>query len=308
MFISQLKARLVAYDPYGIHRTNGLKALFILVLMLVFELFSSMVHPYFYYFFVPINCLNAEIIGNTIKQKYLFFIYSILGSIMSIFLFGVFSVYKTYFVFFVFFYSAALYYFFIYRLKNMLAVVPVILGVASYSLIYLRADSNFYIALNHALETIVGACVIVAGLYIFPKKYYLAIWRRAFYEVMVHLEVLCAKLSRREEVKIGIISGVVMMQRYSKMLPRKGKSYSLLKITLLAFELGMSMSYFISFEKQLRIEYLRVLHSYLEKLCQALKKREPVALTSQERPVFNTSHELRILYQLILSWNYVCEK
>ena len=308
MSISQLKSKICEYDKYCVHRINGLKALFVLEVLLVFELFSSIAHPYFYYFFVSINCLNAEIIGNTIKEKYLFLFFSVLGSIISIFFFGVFSVYKTFFVFFVFFYSAALYYICIYYLKKMLAIVPVILGLASYSLIYVGQDSNFYIALNHALETVVATAVMAAALYLFPNTYYLVIWRRAFCEVIAHLEMICAKICKGELTTIGIIPGIVMMQRYSKMLPREKKSYSLLKITLLTFELGISMSYYISFEKQLRVEYVRVLHSYLVRLCEACKNQEPVVLTKQEVVVFNVTHELWLIYQLILSWNYLCAK
>ncbi len=308
MFISRLKDKLQDYDKYGEHRTNGLKALYVFELMLVFELFSSIPQPYFYYFFVPLTCLNAEIVGSTIQEKYLFLLVSLLGSAVTIFLFGVFSVYKTFFVFFVFFYSATFYYLFILKYRRMLTVVPLILGLGSYSLIDVDADANFYIALNNALQTIVAIGVIFAGLYLFPNTYYLAIWRRAFCDVMMSLETLCINICHEDVKNIGICPGIVVMKRYSKMLPRKTKSYSTLKITLLTFELVMSMSYLISFQKQYRLEYVKVLHQYLERLRVACKTQEPVILKPQECSLLTGTRELWVLYKLILSWNYLCTK
>lgn len=264
-------------------------------------------NPYFYFFYVPLTCFAAEIAGNTLQEKYFFLFLTILGSALSIFLFGVFSIYKVFFIFFVFFYSLALYFIVLHTLKKVLVIVPIMLSLASYSLIYgPMADSNFYIAINHALQTLAAMVVMFAGLVIFPKTYYFAIWRRAFYEVVNNLEILSAKLCRGEVKSIAIFSGIITMERYSKMLPRNIKCFSILKITLLTFELILTMSYLLSFQKQLRIEYVRVLHQYLARLNEACKKQQAIVLTKQERTAFKETHELRILYQLILSWNYLC--
>lgn len=308
MFISQLKDKINAYDRYGEHRTNGLKSVYLLELMFIFNFFSSIHDPYFYYFFVPMTCFAAEIVGNTVKEKYLFLICSVAGSAISIFFFGVFSIYKIFFVMFVFGLSALLYYIVIKKLRNMLPVVPLILGLAGYSLIYGNMNDNFYVALNHALETLAALIVMVAGLLIFPKTYYLAIWRKAFCEVVFNLEMLTAKICEGEVKHVAIFSGIVVMERYSKMLPKEKKSYTILKITLLTFELVVSMSYLVTFEKQLRVGYMRVLHQYLIRLCEACKKREPIVITQQELAVFNETHELWVMYKLILSWNYLCKQ
>ncbi|MCC5015842.1 MULTISPECIES: FUSC family protein [Legionella] len=307
MFISRLKDKIAAYDKYKEHRTNGLKALFVLELMILFNLFSSMHNPYFYFFYVPITCLTAETAGTTLKEKYVFLLWTLLGSALSIFLFGVFSVYNVFFIFFVFFYTLALYFIVLHTLKRMLVIVPLMLSLASYSLIYgLDADSNFYIAVNNALQTIAATVVIFAGLSIFPKSYYFEIWFSAFREVITNLETLSGKLCKGEVETIAIFPGIITMERYAKMLPKKIKCFSVLKITLLAFELILTMSYLLSFQKQLRIEYVAVLHTYLARLAEASKNRQPVILTQQELPAFNETHELRLLYQLILSWNYLC--
>jgi hypothetical protein len=188
----------------------------------------------------------------------------------------------------------------------MLPLVPLILSLAVYSLIYVNSDSNFYIALNHVLQMIVAMLVIFLGLYVFPKTYYLSIWRRALCEVVVNLEVLSKKICEGEVKTIPIFSGIIVMERYSKMLSRKMKCYSILKITLLAFELIMSISYLASFQKKIKTQYIKIFHHYLIILRNACFKRETIVLKPQELVLFNETHELRILYQLILSWNYVC--
>lgn len=306
MFISQLKNKVVAYDKYGEHRTNGFKAIFVLELLCLFNFLYTVNNPYFYFFYVPLTAFTAEIVGNTLEEKYLFLFVTTIGSILSIFLFGVFSGYKIFFAFFVFFYTAALYYFVIHKLKKMLLLVPVILSLAIYSLIYVNQNSNFYIAINHAIQTFVAMLVIFFGLYVFPKTHYLAIWRRAFCEVVTNLASLSEKIGNGEVKTVPIFSGILVMERYSKMLSRKMKYYSVLKITLLAFELIMSMSYLVSFQKKIKVQYIRLFHHYLVLLREACFKREVILINKNELALFNETHELRILYQLILSWNYIC--
>ena len=306
MFMSQLKDKLLAYDKYGIHRTNGMKVLFVVAIMLSVELLTNLSNPYFYYFFVPIICLNAEIMGRNLKDKYLFFIYSLLVSTFSIFLFGLFSIYKTFFVVFVFFYCLLIYYLFISKQKNMLSVVPLILGLASYSLIYVDRDVNFYIALNHVLVTLFSGAVVLAGLYVFPKTYNLAIWRRAFLDVATNLEGLCDNICKEESRHVGVITGMVVMESYSKMLPRSVKGYSISKITLHTYELVMVMSYFMAIRKQQEIKWVGILQAYLALLVLAIKNKEKILLTDEARQVLAKTHELQVVNRLISSWNYLC--
>ena len=306
MFISQLKDKLLAYDKYAIHRVNGLKALFVLQLLFLFNFIYTVNNPYFYYFYVPLTAFTAEVVGTTLEEKFLFLFITITGCALSIFLFGVFSVYKTFFTLFVFFYTALLYYLVIHKLKKMLPLVPLILSLAVYSLIYVNADSNFYIALNNTLHTLVAMLLMLVGLYMFPKTYYLSIWRRAFCDVVTNLEIQTEQICREEISNVPIFGGIIIMERHCKMLSRKMKYYSILKITLLAFELIMSISYLVSFQKKIKIQYIRLFHHYLVIVRDAAKRKEPVFITEKELPLFNETHELKILHQLILSWNYVC--
>jgi len=306
MYISQLKNKIDAYDKFGEHRTNGLKALFVLEILFIFNFIYTVPNPYFYYFYVPLTAFAAEIAGGTLKEKYLFLTFTLIGSTIAIFFFGVFSVYKLFFLFFVFGGALTIYYTAINKIRSMFVAAPLILSLAAYSLIYKNADSNLYVALNNALLTIVATLLILAGLYIFPKTYYLAIWRRAFCDVLLNLEKITAQIATGEAKTIPIFSGIIVMERYSGMLSSKMKCYSILKITLLTFELIMAMSYLISFQSHHRIHYVITLNKYCSALYLACKNRQPLAISAQELAVLNETYELRILQRLILSWNYLC--
>ena len=101
MFISQLKDKLHAYDLYGEHRTNGLKILFVLQFLFLFNFIYTVSNPYFYFFYVPLTAFTAEILGRSLEEKYLFLFATITGCAVSIFFFGLFSIYKLFFIFFV---------------------------------------------------------------------------------------------------------------------------------------------------------------------------------------------------------------
>jgi len=188
----------------------------------------------------------------------------------------------------------------------MLLIIPLILSLAVYSLIYTNQDNNFYVALNHVLQIIVAMLVIFAGLSIFPKKYYLAIWHRALCQVLINMEILTEKICKGEVKTVPIFPSIIIMERYSKMLSRKMKYYSILKITLLAFEIIMSLSYLVAFKKNVKIQYIKLFHHYLLLIRDACIKKEAIVIKTRELAFFNETHELKVLYQLILSWNYLC--
>lgn len=306
MFISQLRNKLHTYDPYGEHFTNGLKAVFVLELLFLFNYVYKVPNPYFYYFYVPLTAFAAEIAGNTLEDKYLLYFFTVMGSVLAVFLFGIFSIYPLFFVFFVFGYSLLIYFTAIYKLKSMLVPAPLILSLAVYSLIYDKSNSNFYLALNHSLVTLVAMLVVMAGLILFPKHYYLAIWRKAFISVLQNLITTADKIYQGEIEQMAIIPGTVIMKRYSQMLSPRMKCYSILKITLLTFELVVAMSYLVAFYRQLRWQYIAAFHHYLEKLLPQVKTRQALILSAQDLKIMHETYELRTLAQLIKSWNHLC--
>lgn len=308
MSISQLVHKLKEYDAFGEHRINGFKALYLIELLFLFNFLSTLTNPYFYYFYVPLTAFAAEIAGNTLRDKYLFLFYTLLGSTLTIFLFGLFSEYKIFFIFFVFSFALFIYFIALYQIRSMFVAAPLILSLAVYSLIYKNADSNLYIALNNAVKTLVAMLIMFIGLYTFPKKYYLFIWRRALQHALDNIALLVKKIYEEELKSLPIISGIIMMERYSKMLSRRMHYFSVLKITLLTFELVMSLSYMLSFKKSLQTHYMTALHQYLLQISNACKARRPLFLSAHDVGVLHESHELKVLYRLILSWNFLCSK
>jgi hypothetical protein len=306
MFISRLIAKIATYDRFGEHHINGFKALYITELLFIFNFFYSVPHPYFFYFYVPLTAFAAEIAGTTLRDKYLALVFTLVGSTVAIFLFGLFSVYKSFFVLFTFCFSFAIYLVALHRIKSMFVAAPIILSLAVYSLIYKNADSNLYIALNNALETLVATLVILVGLYTFPKTYYLRIWQKAFFTVIQTLTTLSEKIHNDELKGLPIISGIITMDRYSMMLSRTFNYYSVLRITRLSFELIMGMSYLFSFKKQLRAPYILALNQYLLRFATACKQNQPLLLSAHDSALLKETHELKSLYRLILSWNYLC--
>ena len=306
MFINSLKNKLVSYDRFGEHWVNGLKAVFILEILFLINMIYSIHTPYFYYFYIPLTAFAAEIAGNTLKDKFTLYFYTLLGSTISVFLFGMFSPYRTFFVFFVFFYAILIYLVAIYKLKNMFVPAPIILSLASYSLNYGSSDSNFYIAINHAMQTLLATSLVMSALLFFPRLYYLWIWRNGFYDVLTRIEELTGKITNGIEVEVPIIPGTIVMDRYSRMLSRRMKVFSILKITLLTLDLVMAVSYLVSFQKQLRAPYIAFLHRYVLLLKESCKLKRPLMIKANEEVIFRETHELRTLHAIILSWNYLC--
>ena len=146
---------------------------------------------------------------------------------------------------------------------------------------------------------------MLLGLYIFPKSYYLIIWRRAFYDVLLNLEQV-TRICKEDVKTIQVFSGILVMERHSKMLSRKMKCYSILKITILSFDLIMAMSYLITFQKTLNVHYVVVLNKYIKLLKDACLKQQPIEIEPHEVAVMDETHELRTLNQIILSWNHLC--
>jgi hypothetical protein len=179
-------------------------------------------------------------------------------------------------------------------------------SLAAYSLIYGNRDSNFYIAVNHAMQSFVATALICSGLLFFPKIYYYLSWRRGFLNVLSELEVMTEVLSRGENLTIKVISGTLVMDRFAKMLPRKMAYYSVLKINLICLDLVMSISYLSTFQKQIRLPYIALLHRYILLLKESCKKRIPVIIPANDHHLFDETYELHLIYQLMKSWNNLC--
>ncbi len=295
-----------SYDPYGEHRINGLKALVVFELLCIINLVYTVKNPYFYYFYVALTAFAAELAGETLAEKYILYIFTTLGSALAIFLFGIFSSYKWLFIGFAFVYALWIYFTALKRLRNMVIPAPIILSLAAYSLIYDGSNSNFYLALNHALQTLLAMLVVLAGLILFPRKYYLWIWRRAFFQVINILMQMSHKICQNQVQAMPIIGATIIMEKYTHMLSSKMRWFSILKITMLTLELVMAMSYICEFQRQMRREYLQALARYLELLQGAIVVRKELTLSQHDKMILGETYELRTMYSLINSWNQLC--
>jgi hypothetical protein len=308
MYISQLINKLAEYDKYGEHRTNGLKAVFVAELLFVVNFIYAIPNPYFYYFYIPLTAFAAEVAGNTLGEKFLFYFYTVMGSILAVFLFGMFQPYKIFFVFFIFFYSLLLYHFALYKIKSMFIPAPIILSLAMYSLTYGNTNTNFYIALNHSIITFIAMLIVMSGLLLFPRKYYFKIWQQAYVLLLGEIISKVELINRNETVTLKIIDSIQIMKKYTTMLNRRMPIFSICKITLLSFDMVMSLSYLVEFSKHLNSDHIIKYENTLRDLHEAVKKNSKLEIKQAYIEQSEVTHELHSIYQMILSWNYICSK
>ena len=306
MFTSQLLSKIEQYDRYGEYRVNGFKAVFIVEVLFIINFIYTIPNPYFYCFYIPLTAFAAEVVGNSLEDKFRLYFYTVFGSIVAVFLFGIFQPYRIFFIFFVLAFSLLLYWVAIYRLRGFLVSVPLILCLAMYSLIYGSSNTNFYIMLNHALESVAAMVIVMISLLFFPKRYYLWIWHKAFNEVIELSNGYVSQIENGEIVTVHVIHGMVTMRRYAFMLDRRIPIYSILKITLLSFDLVMAISYLSMFQRQLPTEYIKFLAQKLQEFRVLCKSKQVFKLSSLDKQMFQETHELRTLYKIIVSWNKLC--
>ena len=150
--ITKLRNIIEEYDKYGEHRINGVKVVYVILILFLVNMLYTIPNPYFNFFYIPITAMGAEIANNTIKSKYIAFVYTVIGSIISVFLFDLTISYPIFFLFFAIFYSILLYMVALHWVKSLFAPVPLILSLAVYSLAYGQISTDLYIAINHKLK------------------------------------------------------------------------------------------------------------------------------------------------------------
>lgn len=300
MFISKLNNIVEAYDKYGEHRLNGLKVVYVLLILYLINLAYTIPNPYFNYFYLPITAMGAEVLGETLPEKYLLFIYTIIGSIVAVFFFSVIRSYPFLFLFFVFSYSLFLYYIALNLTQKMFVPVPIILSLACYSLVYGQVNPNFYAALNNAAVTLVAAVAIMASLLLFPRSYYLRSWLRAFILLLQQILDNYTLIAKNQEIKIQPVQGnMVRLAKYANMLPRRLPIFTILKINLLMDDLRLLSC--VTDQKIIKIDQksLNLIMTNLHHFILAVKKEKPYHLTENDSLLFA---------QIVAAWNSLCSK
>jgi hypothetical protein len=221
MFISTLKQLIEGYDLYGEHRLNTLKSLFILTLLEAVNLIYGIQNPYFNFFYVPFTALTLEMTSETLKEKYTNFFHAIAGSIVAICLFDILVDYPLFFIFFVFIYSLTHYIVAIHFIKGIFVPFPIALSLAAYSLTYGEINTDWYIALNNSLITIVAFLICMVGLVSFPRSYYYRSWLRAYIYLLKQITNNFIDAEHDQPVPVTLQGHLVKLVKYANLLPKK---------------------------------------------------------------------------------------
>lgn len=238
MFISTLATKLEQYDPYGEHRINGVKTIYVLFILFTINLIYAIPNAYFYFFYIPMTSFSTEVTAFTLIDKYKQFLYASIGSVISVFLFNMVAVYPSFFVLFIFAYTLLLYIIAIHWVKPLFPSVAIILSLASYSLIYGQVSTDFYLAFNNLLVTIVAILIVISALFLFPLSYYYQSWLRAFRLLLKQIKSNLESINTNIEAPL-VQGNLVMMYKYANLLPKKLPTFTILKINILINELRL---------------------------------------------------------------------
>ncbi len=300
MFISKLTHTIEAYDKYGIHRLNGVKVVFVLLVLFVVNLIVYIPNPYFYFFYVPITAMNAEVIGLHIKEKYTLFIYATLGSCAMIFLFNLLKPYPLFFLLFSFSGTMTLYLIVLHKNRSMLILVPIVLSLSAYSLLYADANTDFYAVFNNAVTTLVALICVLAALILFPLSYYYRLWLRALRLLVQECLDNLILLHENQALKLDTVQGhTVHLVHFSQMLPRQLPTYTILKINLLINRLHLMSCVAGVQEGLIEPAELQPLILAIRVLLGSIEREEPCTFIATGNATLSS---------LIHSWNYLCSR
>lgn len=299
MFISKLIHIIEVYDPYGEHRVNGVKAVYVLLILFSVNFIFSIPNPYFYFFYTPITSMAAEIAGDTIRRKNLLLFYCILWSAVSSFLFDLFSV-SPFFPIFVFFYSYFLYSIAVKSRMHRIVIAPVALSLGAYSLLYGAINQDYYIILNNFLTTLVSMSLVFAALALFPRGYYYRLWLRALGLFLDQMMGYLSLMASNKRIVFDPVRGhLIHLVRFSSMLPRSFPLSSIWDINLLVNQLYLLICVAEPDRIMMEGEKIQLILQKLRVLSHAVEQERPCDLAATPWVVVN---------KLVTSWNVLCLK
>lgn len=299
MFISRLIRIIENYDQYGTHRVNGIKVVYVLLALFFFNSVFYIPNVYFYYFYIPITAMTVEVLFERIQDKYRAFIYVMVGTCVMVFLFNILKPYPLFFLFAVFVSAMLLYLLALHWRRIFLPIVPVILSLASYSLLYPNLNANLNMVVNNAVTTLFALIIILSALVLFPLSYYYRLWLRSFglllEETLDHLRMIQDK----KPVQVLLVQGHTKhMITFANMLSRKLPTFTLLKINLLTNRLHMEScvphGQFTAMQPEERIALITYFSGFIE----AVKREKP----------YEIAHVNSLLLKLVQAWNDLCLK
>lgn len=300
MYISKLIHTIETYDPYGIHRLNGVKVVYVLLILFTFNAFFDIQNVYFYFFYAPITAMNAEVIGFHVKNKYKLFIATLSGACLMIFLFNILKDYPFIFLLFGFVGTLTLYHVILKRYKSMLILVPLILSLSAYSLLYPDANVDFYSTFNNAITTLIAMGIMTAALILFPLSYYYRLWLRALALITAEMLDNFIRLQKGESLQARAVQvHRLNLVNFSQMLPRHLPIYSILKINILVNQLNLLSS--VANHEIITIKNVNLdrIIQHLQLLLESIRTEKPCKIIENSHPS---------LFKIIHSWNYLCSQ
>ena len=296
MFISKLIATVEVYDPYGIHRVNGIKIVYVLLVLFAVNGLIYIADSYFFFFYVPLTAMTVEAQGQTIRKKYELFIGTILGSVILIYIFNMLFPFPLFFLFFSFVATYMLYKVILRNDHGYLMLLPIILSLVSYSFNYRGGNDGIYVILNHSITIVISAIVITGALILFPLSFYYKIWLKALRSITA----LC--LNNFKSIKAGERAKddgrhTIQLITFSKMVPKNMPTYSLLKITILIHNVYILSLVGGSMRTPIAIETVQQYIDGLTIFLDALNKEKPCVFTVDEG---------NGMLKIVTSWNYLC--
>ncbi len=300
MFISKLIHIVEKYDQYGLHRLNGVKVVYILFILFGVNIFITIPSVYFYFFYIPITAMTAEVMFDQIDDKYLGFIYTMLGTSLMVFIFNILKPYPLFFILAVFFGTITLYVTTLRWNALMLPFVPVILSLASYSLIYPTLNMNDNMVINNGITTLFALAIILTALILFPLSYYYRLWLRAFILLLEEVRENCRLIAQQQVVQFSLVQGHTRyLVSFSSKLPRKFPIFSILKINLLINQFHMASCVGQSELVNMKPADLQKLIEDVTLFIDAIKK---------EKTFYLDNKQYLVLYQLVNTWNKLCSR
>lgn len=297
MFISKLIRIIDDYDPFGIFRINGIKVVYVALVLFAMNGLFYIPDVYFYFFYIPLTAMTAEVQGTNLPQKYLFFTGVILGTIIMVMLFNLIFSDVLFFLFFSFIMTFLLYAYVIHD-RDRIFWVPIILSLVSYSLNYRAVNQTPWDMMNHAILSLAGMLVVLGALLCFPLSFYYRIWLRTFYRVCsLCLDNFLIIQSGEGEV-LDMPAYIIQMRNHAHMLPRRYPVYSILNMTFRIHQLYLSSCVYWTPKPLFMGKDLEELILNLQKLVMAIKQEIPCQLGA---------HPKNEIEKIIYSWNYAIE-
>jgi hypothetical protein len=253
---------------------------------------SNLPGVYFYYFYVPITAMTAEMLPTRIRDKFTALTITVLGACGLIFLFNLLTPYPLFFILFGFFSALLLYSLARTYFSRFMQTVPIILSLASYSLVYPSLNANLHLILTNAFTTLFSLSIMLVALWLFPLSFYYPLWRRAL--ILLLHEIICdvERTSQDATSNLPRIQGHTQnLLQFAMSLPHYFPTYSILKINLLINRLHLSSRLLPPTIDSQDLE------SQLKSLLSAVTQQQPCPL-----PIT----QLTECTPLIQAWNRLC--